>query len=78
MKFQRNWKLFGGFGGVHNYVDYTGRWGIHEAFLDQTSATEANVTGFGTLDPWEIGEGFLIDQACQISLHFASVAEVLC
>ncbi len=27
-------------------VDYTGRWGTHEAFLHKTSATEANVTIF--------------------------------
>ena len=26
------------------YVDYTGRWGIHEAFLHNSSGNDANVT----------------------------------
>ncbi len=32
---------------AHNYVDYTGRGGIHEAFLHKTSATDANAMRLG-------------------------------
>ncbi len=35
------------------YVDYNGRGVIHEAFWHKTSATNANVTKFGTVGVYE-------------------------
>ena len=35
-------------------VDYTGRWGIHEAFLHNSSGNDANVTRFDQLGHKEV------------------------
>ncbi len=36
------------------FVDYTGKWGIHEAFLHNSSGNYANVTRFGQLGHKEV------------------------